>query len=187
MSKLIFTYGTVQSSKSAQLIQTHYNYKKQGKNPLVLVPSIDSRSDGKVVSRAFTTTVNAIKLFPTTDVRSLLLNYSYDVVMVEEVQFITQAQVEQLFDISKTIPVLCYGLRVDFKNKPFDSTSSLMALADELREAVILCSECGDKKARLNGKFVDDKLVTVGKSIEIGDTQYRPLCKYCYDKLKADD
>lgn len=122
---------------------------------------------------------NSAKNEKTTETKS----HKVDVVIVDEAQFCTKRQVEQLREIAEIVPVLCYGLKTNFKTELFDGSKRLLELADSIREVKSVC-ECG-KKAIFNGRFVKNLLVTDGAEIEIGgDDKYRGLCYTCYQKEK---
>jgi thymidine kinase len=105
------------------------------------------------------------------------------VVIVDECQFLSREQVDQLKEISAHIPVLCYGLLTNFKTELFEGSKRLVEIAESLMEIKFVCS-CG-RKATLNGRFIDGKLVTEGEEILLGKEEfYRPLCYNCYHTLK---
>lgn len=106
-----------------------------------------------------------------------------DVVIVDECQFCKTHHIEELKKITEYVPVLCYGLKTNFKTKLFEGSKRLLELADSLTELKAIC-ECG-KKATLNGRFSNGKLVTNGKEVLIGgDETYKALCFDCYNKHK---
>ena len=105
------------------------------------------------------------------------------VVIVDECQFLTRTQVDELKEVSKNIPVLCYGLLTNFKTELFEGSKRLVEIAESLMEIKSVC-HCG-KKATVNARFVDDKLVTDGEEILLGkEEHYKALCYNCYSNLK---
>ena len=109
-----------------------------------------------------------------------------DVIIVDECQFLTKQQVNQLKDISIKIPVLCYGLLTNYKTELFEGSKRLVELADSLMEIKCIC-KCG-RKATVNVRFVDGKVATEGKEIMIGaDERYESMCYQCYKNLLQDN
>lgn len=108
-----------------------------------------------------------------------------DCILVDEVQFFTKKQIHQLSDIvdKLNIPVIAYGLRSDFKLEPFEGSMYMLILADTIEELRTLCHKC-DKKAVLNIRYQDDKIITDGDKIKIGGNEtYISLCRKCYKKI----
>ena len=107
-----------------------------------------------------------------------------DCILVDETQFLTTNQIEDLWKISKTmdIPVICYGLKVDFQSHLFEGSKRLLELADEIEELITICS-CG-KRAKFNARFVNDKFTLEGKEVVIDGSKdnvvYRPMCGKCF-------
>lgn len=185
MAKLYFKYGAMGSSKTASALMCRFNYVQKGMNVLLLKPKIDVRfKEKEVVSRiglsapcyAFASDENLEKLFEKENE-----NQKVDVVIIDECQFCTKRQVEQLRNLTAKVPVLCYGLMTNFKTELFEGSKRLVELCDSLGEIKSIC-ECG-KKATLNGRFVDGLLCTDGEEVEIGaDEKYKGLCYFCYTK-----
>lgn len=186
MSKLIFFYGTMKSSKSAQLIMTAYNYQQQNKPFIIFKPSIDTRDQNVVKSRALSTTY-PVYTFNEND-RGYIYNMvklrKYHAVLVDEIQFAKDYHVDELARIvyELNIPVLCYGLLIDFKGQLFEGSKRLVELAD-LREVKTVCWYC-DRKARFNMRTVDGVPTFEGDQIQIGDEEYDPICLKCYMQFK---
>ena len=187
--KLYFKYGVMGCSKTAQALMTKFNYEQQGYNVLLIKPSIDNRDDheNKTVIRsrigleseaiAFSRRQSLIKLF------NKRKKDNIGVVIVDECQFCTSAQIDELKEITKFVPVLCYGLKTDFRTKLFSGSRRLIEIADSLTELKAIC-ECG-RKATVNARFKNGLLVTKGSVIEIGgDDKYRAMCYDCYKKLE---
>ena len=190
-NKLYFKYGVMGCSKTAQALMTKFNYEQQGFNVLLMKPSIDNRDDEQektiIKSRiglkseayAFSQSENLLKLFKQkNNVKKI------DVLIVDECQFCKTHQIDELKQITRFIPVLCYGLKTNFKTKLFEGSKRLIEIADSLTELKSIC-ECG-KKATLNGRFINGKLATSGSEILIGgDESYKALCFDCYQKYKT--
>lgn len=188
--KLYFKYGVMGCSKSAQALMTKFNYEQQGYNVLLMKPSLDNRDDNSekrfVKSRiglqaeaiVFDTKQNLVTLFKTQNKIKKI-----GAIIVDECQFCSESQINQLKELTKYAPVLCYGLKTDFKTKLFPGSKRLLEIADSLTELKSIC-ECG-RKATVNARFSNGKLVTTGAVIDIGgDEKYKAMCYECYTKLK---
>lgn len=187
--KLYFKYGVMGCSKTAQALMTKFNYEQQGYNVLLMKPSIDNRDDHEnktvIKSRiglesdaiAFSRRQNLIRLF------NKRKKDNIGVIIVDECQFCTSNQIDELKELTKFAPVLCYGLKTDFRTKLFSGSKRLLEIADSLTELKAIC-ECG-RKATVNARFKNGLLVTKGSIIEIGgDDKYRAMCFDCYKKLE---
>lgn len=154
--KLIFYFGTVSSSKSMSLLSIAHNYEKVGWKVCTIKPSLDTRSE-LIETRAHVPPRKADIVISSEDslydFRNIL--NSSDVILIDECQFLTSEQIDELREISnnKDIDILCFGLRTDYKTKLFDASKRLFELADELIEVKTICSVCG-KHASFN-KRVD--------------------------------
>ena len=193
MGKLIFCYGSMNSSKSAQLLMWKHNYEEAGKQVSLFKPAIDTREEfkdkwtGYISSRiGLKAECNLVREDDSFhEVGALLDDWILtDVIMVDEAQFLTEKQVDELYQISLTEKiVICFGLKCDFTQHFFSGSKRLFELADEIRELKTVC-KCG-KKATVNARFDENgELITEGSQIEIGGNEkYRAMCKYCYDDL----
>lgn len=176
------------SAKSLDLIRAEYNYRERGMETMVFVPEIDTRSSKKVWSRVGMS-VNAIPVSSKNNLFDMVKKEIEEkkreikAVFVDEVNFMTAIQIDQLADIADylNIPVLCYGLRTDFRTQLFEGSHRLLEIADELEEIKAMC-ECG-RKAICVARFVDGKPVNSGEQIMIGAEQYNSYCRSCYKKL----
>ena len=194
MAKLFFRYGTMGSGKSLDLLKVAYNYEENGMGILILTSKIDDRYGNDIVKSRTGIGKDAIginkkdNIYDIIEYKSSILNEKISCVLVDEVQFFTKEHIFQLVKIvdKLDIPIICYGLRSDFKLEPFKSTKYLMAIADELEELKTICSECGKKKANVNARFdKEGNIITEGKQVEIGgNDRYRPLCRRCFNILK---
>ena len=183
MAKIYFYYSAMNAGKSTVLLQSSYNYQERGMRTLVFLPSVDTRSGlGRVRSR-IGLEAPAEVLAPTDNllnrVRHEHASAPVACVLVDEAQFLTRAQVEQLGDVADTldIPVLCYGLRTDFQAQLFPGSAALLALADELTELKTIC-HCG-RKATMNLRIAPDgHAIREGAQIEIGGNErYVAMCR----------
>lgn len=187
ISKLYFYHGTMNSGKSLDLVRSAYNYKERGMIPLILKPSIATRNEdiNKVKSRTGLE-------FPTITVEEddcifdiLSLYPKPHVILIDEVQFLTVSQINELARIVDTIhiPILAYGLKTDFKSELFPASKRLLELADEIKEIKSICW-CG-KAARLNARIVDGQFQTEGEQVLIGaEEKYITLCRKHYMEKK---
>ena len=188
MSKLYFRYGAMNSGKSTHLMQVAHNYEEKGMPVILLKPSIDTKGDNKVTSRIGIERDVDILLAPEDFILDKMPNKQKPwAIIVDEAQFLTPEQVEELFVITKIydIPVLCYGLRCDFQMKGFPGSTRLLELADDIEELKTICS-CG-KKATQNLRLINHQPVFEGEQVEIdgeSNIQYTSVCGECYLKLK---
>ena len=186
MSKVYFYYSAMNAGKSTVLLQSSYNYQERGMNTLVLAPALDTRAGvGKVASRiglsaearAFGREENLFTIAETQHTKGVL-----SCVLVDEAQFLTKAQVEQLTDLADRlrIPVLCYGLRTDFLGNLFEGSLWLLAWADNLIELKTIC-HCGRKATMVLRLDAAGAPVKSGAQIEIGGNErYVSVCRRHY-------
>jgi thymidine kinase len=183
MAKLYFYYSAMNAGKSTVLLQSSYNYQERGMRTLVFVPAIDSRSGLVRVRSRIGLEAPAEVLAPTDNLLNRVRHeHTIDpiaCVLIDEAQFLTRAQVEQLSDVADVleIPVLCYGLRTDFQGQLFPGSGALLALADDLVELKTIC-HCG-RKATMNLRLAaDGRAVREGAQIEIGGNErYVAMCR----------
>ena len=185
MAKLYFFYGAMNSGKTTRILQCEYNYKEQGMRAIIMKPSVDTKGDEKIVSRIGSTKKVDYPIKNDDNIFDLIVNeYGHvDLILVDEAQFLTARQVNQLMDIviDLDIPVMCYGLRTDFKGNGFPGSTRLLEIAHELTEIKTIC-ECG-KKAMFNVRLVNGKVATEGESVAIdgvGKISYTVACSKCF-------
>ncbi len=182
MSKLYFRYGAMNCGKTTALLQVAYNYEEKGKNIIILKPSIDKKGDKNIVSRLGIERKVDYLILPDDSILKKVKLKNIDCILVDEVQFMSKDQIKELWIIAKihNIPVICYGLKSNFKAELFEGSKHIIALADELEELYTICS-CG-KKARFNARIINGKYVTEGDVVAIDgiDATYEPLCGKCY-------
>lgn len=195
MNKLYFFYGAMGSSKTAQALMCRFNYMQKGFNVFLFKPMVDRRTlkDGfAVVGSRIGLSAKAIEFDELDDFQTLFKLYKIDqnleknVIIVDECQFLTKAQVEQLKLLSFNLPVLCYGLLTNYKTELFEGSKRLVEIADKIQEIKSVC-DCG-RKATVNARIVQGKIVTSGEEILVGgDEVYKTMCYKCYyQKLKMD-
>ncbi len=190
MSKLYFRYGAMNSGKSTHLMQVAYNYEERGMKVLVIKPKVDEKGGEILVSRLgvgrkadllIDYNDNILEIVKAKVEKSEKINC----ILVDEVQFLKSIQIDQLFEIAVTmdIPIICYGLRTDFKMNGFEGSTRLLLLAHSIEEMKTICS-CG-KKAVFNGRKINGRFVFEGEQIAIdeqNDVTYESLCGECYYK-----
>lgn len=184
MAKLYFRHGTVGSAKTLNLLAVAHNYRQQGKEVLLAKPALDDRfGKAHIKSRAGLEKSADILV----DENTNLMNCNFegiDCILVDEAQFMPPHIVDQLRDISldQDIPVICYGLRTDFRKNLFPGSRRLMELADSIEEIKTTCAFC-NKKAVYNLKHVNGVATVEGPSVDLGaDEKYFPACASCYTK-----
>ena len=187
MAKLNFKYATMNSGKSLDLMRTAYNYEENGYKILVIKPLIDTKGEDYIVSRVGLKRHVDILLSKEQNVYNIVLNDYDDIkcILVDEAQFLTAKQVDELFLVSKKldIDVICYGLRLNFKMEAFEGSKRLLEISEELEELKTMC-QCGNI-ARYVGRKVNGEYVTDGDEVVIDGTaniEYIPLCGECYLK-----
>ena len=186
MSKFYFRYGAMGSGKSIDLLKVAYNYKERGQRVIIFTAKIDDRYEvGKVTTRIGIQS-EAITFDNNTNFYRYInkLEKKPDCVLVDEAQFLSKKHVMQLSDVVDflDIPVICYGLRSDFKLNFFEGAKALMEMADKIEEIKTIC-ECGNK-ATVNMRLINGVPTTSGEQILIGgNDSYKAVCRKCYKKL----
>ena len=192
MAKLYFNYSTMNAGKSTALLQAAYNYRERGMTPYLITAKLDNRMGGaKIVSRIGIE--EEASVFELADdlylkVQSLLKEITINCILLDEAQFLSKSQVWQLAKIvdKLNIPVLCYGLRVDFRGELFPGSLTLLAIADEIKEIKTICY-CGRKATMVIRKNPDGKILDQGSQIQIGGNEtYTSLCRlhWCEEMAK---
>lgn len=186
MTKLYFYYGTVSSAKSMNLLASAHSYICQGKNILLMKPKLDTRFGSKIASRCGLEKEVNFLIEKESNILSFIEEYSknkkVDCIFVDECQFIDIINIEELRQIVylHNIPVICYGLKVNFYNHLFQASQRLIELADTIIEIKSICHFCSSK-ATCNMKHVNGKMVLKGNEIELGgEEKYYPVCYKCY-------
>ena len=184
MAKLYFKYGAMGSSKTAQALITKYNYEENDMKVWLIKPSADTR-DGVQILRSRIGLAAAVEVMaPEMNVYEIFRNTrlgNCDVVIVDECQFMTEEQIDQLRAIVNecSVPVICFGLRTDFQTRLFPGSRRLMELADCIEEIKTMC-DCG-AKATVNARINDGYIVTEGAQVVLGgNDSYIAMCHRCY-------
>ncbi|RJE72179.1 thymidine kinase [Pseudoalteromonas citrea] len=186
MAQLYFYYSAMNAGKSTTLLQSAFNYRERGMNPFILTAAIDNREQvGKVASR-IGLQADAHVYANDTDLHSLIKSHheqaKLDCILVDECQFLTKQQVDELTDVvdKLEIPVLCYGLRTDFRSELFEGSQYLLAWADKLIELKTIC-HCGRKANRVLRTDEHGKAIADGAQVEIGgNDRYVSVCRTHY-------
>ncbi|MBR0230344.1 MAG: thymidine kinase, partial [Erysipelotrichaceae bacterium] len=180
-----FKFGTMNSSKTANCLMTKFNYEEKGKKVWLIKPAIDNRDGERIVKSRIGLQAEADVVSTTDDLLQLCPLNDVDVVICDEAQFLTGAQVDQLRLIVSDydIPVLCFGLRTDFTTHLFEGSRRLMELADSITVIKSIC-KCG-AKSTVNAR-IDSQghVVTSGAQIVIGGNEaYESMCWSCWHKM----
>lgn len=192
MPKLFFCYSTMNAGKSTVLLQASHNYRENGMETYLLTARFDDRAGaGRIASRIGI----GAEADTFTDQTDLLAQISTELrdrplacVFVDEAQFLTKAQVWQLARVvdDLSVPVMCYGLRVDFRGELFPGSAALLAIADEMREVRTIC-HCGKKATMVVRKDAQGNVLTDGDQIQIGGNEtYVSLCRKHWREATGD-
>lgn len=195
--KLYYKYGPMNSAKSLLLLTTAHNMDENGIQLMVLKPSIDTRDGEGVIKSRVGLERECVMIDSDINLYSFIKAYknvlssqfmSLKWVLIDECQFLTEEQVNQLSDVVDflDVNVMCFGLRTDFQTKLFPGSKRLFEIADDIEEIKATC-ECGDSKTSVNARF-DDKgnIITEGSQVMIGGNEsYKPLCRKCWkDRIR---
>lgn len=188
MAKLYYKYGAMGSSKTAQALITKFNYEERNMTVLLLKPTTDTRDGAEIVSSRIGLSAVATPVAPDIDIYELFIeknkNLLIDVIIVDECQFLTERQIDELGQIviDFDTPVLCFGLRTDFLTHSFPGSKRLFEIADSISEIKNIC-ECGSKaivNARLDAK---GRIITEGEQVFLGGNEsYVAMCRKCWQK-----
>ena len=199
MAKLYFRYGAMNSGKTTSLLQTAHNYEERGQRVVLVKACVDTKGDDAIVSRLGVSRRVDVLLSAADDVRALVRalargegaralgesgprRRAVDCVLVDEAQFLTPLQVDQLMELVllDDVPVLAYGIRTDFRTTGFPGSRRLLEIAHSLEELKTIC-RCG-RKAVFNARRIGGAFVFDGDQVAIdgADVAYESLCGKCY-------
>lgn len=184
MAKLYFRYAAMNAGKSTQLLQTHHNYLQKGKKVKLLTSQLDDRYGvGKITSRLGVS--QDADIYTKMSNMAELITADLDCVLIDEAQFLTKEQVMDVHKLVHTlkVPVICFGIRTDFKGIPFEGASYLLALSEDIEELKTICS-CG-RKATMNARFdfSGHRLLDGAQvGIEGEACKYESVCADCFYK-----
>lgn len=191
MAKLYYKYGTMKSGKSIDLIKTYHNYKLSGRSVIVAKPVIDTRSESNVESRMGSAIPSMLLTKEIGQLTKHIKNEKFlgndvSAILVDEAQFLTLEQVMELTSIvdDMNIPVICYGLKTNFRSELFQGSKVLLEMSDKIEEIKTVCQFC-DSKAILNLRAIKRNGVRYGagsddEEILIGDDEYIQVCRNHY-------
>lgn len=190
MAKLYFRYGAMGCGKTMQLLQVAFNYEERGHKVCVVKPATDTKNGTKLLTRIGPERQTDFCFSRRTNIfKKISQDYvGVHCVLVDEAQFLTPRQADELMQITIKlgIPVMAYGLRLNFRREDggFEGATRLLQIAHDIEEIKTIC-ECG-KKATYNARFIDNQLVCDGPDVLIDGTstkvEYRALCPACYEK-----
>lgn len=175
MAKLIFRYGAMGSSKTADALMVRFNYEERNKNVILLKPKLEKR-DGEKIIRSRIGIQHECEYAE--DFLDTYSNEFYDAVIVDEVQFLDAVYIDKLAELvdKHDITVICYGLRTDFRSQLFSGSKRLMEIADDIEEIKTICW-CG-KRAHFNARIQNGIVVTEGEQVKLGGNgTYTALCR----------
>ncbi len=182
MSKLYFRYAAMNAGKSTALLQAAYNYEERGMRVMLFTAALDERSGAGVIASRLGLSRQVPTFGPATRFDRELIAPDVACLLIDEAQFLTRVQVRQLHRLAHVggLPVLCWGMRSDFRGEAFPGSAALLTLADELEEMKSICA-CG-RKASINMRIdAQGRRVTEGEQVLIGgNDRYRAVCPRCY-------
>jgi thymidine kinase len=178
MAKLFFYYSTMNAGKSTSLLQAAYNYDERGMTTRLYTARLGDRAHGQIASR-IGLAMEANLFDETTDFVADAPTGNPACVLIDEAQFLTKSQVRQLARVvdEVNIPVMCYGIRTDFRGELFEGSAALLAWADTLSELKTICN-CGRKATMVVRVSADGRVERIGAQVEVGGNErYLPLCR----------
>ncbi|MDP3736475.1 MAG: thymidine kinase [Hyphomonadaceae bacterium] len=187
MSKLYFSYAAMNAGKSTVLLQASWNYQERGMRTLLFTSALYAKADDGCITSRIGISAPAKLYSETDDLHAWIVREhrkkKVDCVFVDEAQFLTKSQVWQLARIADRldIPVLCYGLRTDFRGELFPGSAELLAIADNLREIRTIC-HCGRKATMVVRRTADGRAITSGDQISIEKSMYLSLCRVHWEE-----
>lgn len=183
MSKRKLFHGTMNASKSAQILMQTFNFERQGKTFLIFKPAIDTRDENFVKSRALQETRQAwlIHRNELGTMYNFTKEFKPNFVFVDEIQFFTKEQVEELAKISLelNITVFAYGLLIAYNGELFEGSKRAIECGFTLHELKMQCDFCNEKSTH-HLLYIDNKIVTKGEPVHVGDQEYKSTCYECY-------
>ncbi len=188
MSKLYFRYAAMNAGKSTNLLQAAHNYEERGMRVRLFTAAHDDRAGAGIIGSRLGLQRSVETFGPQTVFDAGWLGSGYACLLIDEAQFLTPDQVRQLHRLAHAahLPVLCYGLRSDFRGDAFPGAATLLTLADDLEEMKTICA-CA-RKASMNLRVDDQgRRVQEGEQVVIGGNErYRAVCPSCFYSDTAD-
>ena len=188
MAKLHFFYSTMNAGKSTSLLQSNHNYLESNLDTMIFLPDETNKaSNGQIISRIGlkAKAVIADKNFNFISYIKKNKSPKLSCILIDEAQFLSKRQIRQLGEVADklNIPVMCYGIRTDFRGELFEGSSELLALADNLIELKTICYDCGRKATMVVRVDENGKVITEGSKVQIGgNDQYTPVCRKHFRK-----
>lgn len=184
MSKMYFRYGAMNAGKTSALLQVAYNYEERDHKVSIIKSSIDTKGSDMIITRSGLKRKVDILLGQEDTLKSFDFS-GISCILVDEAQFLTGTQVDELYEITKLkdLPVICYGLRSDFNRTLFPGSKRILEVCDVIEELITIC-RCG-KRAKFNGRIVNGEFTNVGSQVcieTVDDVSYESLCGLCYLK-----
>lgn len=181
--KMYFYYGVMGSSKTANALMKKFSFEEKNRRVVLIKPSLDYRDGENIVQSRIGLSCKALTVSPSESIKDKLrLIHDIDVIIVDEAQFLTAVQIEELRDLTDSgIIVMCYGLKTDYMGHLFEGSKRLLELSDSIREIQSMC-KCG-KKAIINARYNNGKIIYDGQQIDIGgNDKYIALCHNCWKR-----
>ncbi|MEO0402257.1 MAG: thymidine kinase [Pseudomonadota bacterium] len=183
MAKLYFNYSTMNAGKSTLLLQAAHNYRERGMEPYLLTAAVADRAGQGQIESRIGIAAPADTFTPTEDIFAKVENRlaagPVACIFVDEAQFMSDGQIWDLARVVDDlgVPVMCYGLRVDFRGQLFPGSATLLALADEMREVRTIC-HCGKRATMVIRQDADGRALADGDQVQIGgNDRYVSLCR----------
>lgn len=195
MAKLKLCYGAMNAGKTMEALRVIFNYEQLGHRVLLMKPAIDTKGGDTIVSRTGFSKKVDVLLEETDDAYKAFIRENANgkevkCVIIDEAQFLTRKQVEQLTDIcdKKDIAVISYALKNNFQGELFPGVKALIEFSDEIEEIPTLCFNCLDEpiKARFNIRMKEGKPITKGDEVAIDGegVEYIPVCRKCFKEIQ---
>ena len=190
MANLVFRYGAMGCGKTRDIIKVWYNYHEKGKEAIIIKPGTDTKGDDKIVSRDSSERKVDYIIHNEDNIYDIITKhiilYNLDCILIDESQFLQRHHIEELTDIVDIldIPVICYGLRTDFKDNLFPGSEALFIYADVIEEMKTTC-ECS-RDATRNVRFINGEVTFEGEQVAIDgkdEVTYVSMCRNCRKKL----
>ncbi len=185
MSKLYYRYGAMNCGKTTMLLQSAHNYEERDMKVIIMKPNIDTKGGKNIITRIGLKRKVDHLISKDENLSDYLdtLHDDIECIFVDEAQFLNRDQVDELFMFTKLKdkPVICYGLRCDFKTIAFPGSLRLFELADDMEELYTIC-RCG-KRSKFNARIVNGEFTSSGEQVAIdgeNEVKYESLCGKCY-------
>ena len=182
--KMYFYHGVMGSSKTANALMKKFSFEEKGRKVALLKPSLDTRNGKTLIRSRIGLSSEAFFLDRNVTVESTLGRTDfYDIIMVDEAQFLSESQVDELRELADNgIMVMCYGLKNNYTGRLFEGSKRIIEVCDTIREIQSMCTRCGSK-ATVNARYSGNKIVYEGNIIDIGgEEKYTALCHKCWMK-----